>query len=125
MPIPNRSWSTKIPTWKPRISCRSTLSFTPTRRDGAATATRLWTPSAGTATCDLQMYDSKDGTNAPRVGYYPGRTPKQINSGREPALPGADTSNRDWIAGAQHAGIQVDTILQGSDQKSAHTVHRN
>ena len=63
----------------------------------------------------VEMYKSAAGASAPVVGFYVGRASKQVYSATGPSLPGVYSSNSHFVTRAQAAGIQVDTLLRGSD----------
>ena len=88
--------------------------------------------AAQSAGWHVEMYNAAAGTAAPLFGFYVGRASKQLYSATGPSLPGIYTSNSHWITGAQAAGLQVDTLLRGSNNSTPcavlpcdATVHRN
>lgn len=73
----------------------------------------------------VEMYQSAAGRNAPVVGIYTGRSSQMINAGLGPSMPGIYSSNRHWTSGTRDAGIQVDNLLRGPDNRVAAIIHRN
>jgi hypothetical protein len=73
----------------------------------------------------LEMYRPSAGPTGPVVGFYTGSVSKLVNSDLGPSMPGIYSSDRHWISQTKDAGIQVDNLLMGPDQRTGTVVHRN